>query len=121
MWLQNWPEEQEDAPVEFRYMCGDVDHSGALIEAGVTEADAIIIGPAEDLPDNEVHMWMLLVHVHALVHGLDTLALYCLAFDLLVRSVWIRGQQAGTNLVLSVAKHACHRSAVCLCLTGHII
>ena len=35
-------------------MCGDVDHSGALIEAGITEADAIIIGPADDLPDNEV-------------------------------------------------------------------
>lgn len=38
-------------------MCGDVDHSGALIEAGVTEADAIIIGPAEDLPDNEVALF----------------------------------------------------------------
>lgn len=40
--------------MEFRYLCGTVDHSGALEEAGVCEADAIIIGPAEDLPDNEV-------------------------------------------------------------------
>ena len=52
--MQNWPDEQDGATVEFRYMCGDVDHSGALVEAGVTEADAIIIGPADDLPDNEV-------------------------------------------------------------------
>ncbi len=51
--MQNWPEDQENG-VEFRYLCGNVDHSGALEEAGVCEADAIIIGPAEDLPDNEV-------------------------------------------------------------------
>ena len=48
-------------------MCGDVDHSGALVEAGVTEADAIIIGPADDLPDNEVslsccNMWKAVVY-----------------------------------------------------------
>ena len=52
--MQNWPEEGDEGPVEFRYLCGSVDHTGALEEAGVTEADAIIIGPAEDLPDNEV-------------------------------------------------------------------
>ena len=40
--------------VEFRYLCGNTDHSGALEEAGVLEADAIIIGPADDLSDNEV-------------------------------------------------------------------
>ena len=51
--VQNWPEDEENG-VEFRYLCGNVDHSGALEEAGVCEADAIIIGPAEDLPDNEV-------------------------------------------------------------------
>ncbi len=51
--VQNWPEDENNA-VEFRYLCGNVDHSGALEEAGVCEADAIIIGPAEDLPDNEV-------------------------------------------------------------------
>lgn len=56
--MQNWPEDEDNA-VEFRYLCGNVDHSGALEEAGVTEADAIIIGPADDLPDNEVCMQTL--------------------------------------------------------------
>ena len=51
--VQNWPEDENNG-VEFHYLCGNVDHSGALEEAGVCEADAIIIGPAEDLPDNEV-------------------------------------------------------------------
>ena len=35
-------------------MCGEVEHSGALEEAGVPEADAIIIGPSENLPDGVV-------------------------------------------------------------------
>ena len=47
-----WTEEHEH--IEFRYMCGEVEHSGALEEAGVPEADAIIIGPAENLPDGVV-------------------------------------------------------------------
>ena len=45
--------------VEFRYLCGNTDHSGALEEAGVLEADAIIIGPADDLSDNEVRGFAL--------------------------------------------------------------
>lgn len=52
--LQDWPEDDEMNSVEFRYLCGNTDHSGALEEAGVLEADAIIIGPADDLSDNEV-------------------------------------------------------------------
>ena len=56
--VQNWPEDV-DNQVTFRYLCGNVDHSGALEEAGVTDADAIIIGPADDLPDNEVSMQSL--------------------------------------------------------------
>ncbi|DBB14997.1 hypothetical protein WJX82_007629 [Trebouxia sp. C0006] len=55
---ENWPEDEEN-DVEFRYLCGNVDHSGALEEAGVCEADAIIIGPAEDLPDNEADASLL--------------------------------------------------------------
>lgn len=55
----NWPEDDQDNSVEFRYLCGNVDHSGALEEAGVTEADAIIIGPADDLPDNEADASLL--------------------------------------------------------------
>ena len=61
--VQNFPEEDPDAPVEFRYMCGDTDHSGALIEAGVTEADAIIIGGQDDLPDNEVRAFAFLLQL----------------------------------------------------------
>lgn len=45
--------------MEFRYLCGNTDHSGALEEAGVLEADAIIIGPADDLSDNEVRLFAL--------------------------------------------------------------
>lgn len=45
--------------MEFRYLCGNPDHSGALEEAGVIEADAIIIGPADDLSDNEVRRLLL--------------------------------------------------------------
>lgn len=52
--LQDWPGDDENTGVEFRYLCGNTDHSGALEEAGIIEADAIIIGPADDLSDNEV-------------------------------------------------------------------
>ena len=52
--LQDWPGDDETNDVEFRYLCGNTDHSGALEEAGIIEADAIIIGPADDLSDNEV-------------------------------------------------------------------
>lgn len=55
--LQDWPGDDEKNEVEFRYFCGNTDHSGAMEEAGVLEADAIIIGPADDLSDNEVRLF----------------------------------------------------------------
>ena len=54
--LQNFPQNEEHEHIEFRYMCGEVEHSGALEEAGVPEADAIIIGPSENLPDGVVRV-----------------------------------------------------------------
>ena len=67
---QNWPED-EDNQVTFRYLCGNVDHSGALEEAGVTDADAIIIGPADDLPDNEVSLHCLAGITHKAENSLS--------------------------------------------------
>lgn len=58
--VQDWPEDNDQTEVEFRYLCGNTDHSGALEEAGIMEADAIIIGPADDLPDNEVRRFLAL-------------------------------------------------------------
>ncbi|KAL3158654.1 hypothetical protein ABBQ32_011397 [Trebouxia sp. C0010 RCD-2024] len=56
---EDWPEDDDQTEVEFRYLCGNTDHSGALEEAGIMDADAIIIGPADDLPDNEADASML--------------------------------------------------------------
>ena len=59
--LQDWPGDDETNEVEFRYLCGNTDHSGALEEAGIIEADAIIIVPADDLSDNEVRQSLSLL------------------------------------------------------------
>ena len=64
--MQDWPEDGDQNGVEFRYLCGNTDHSGALEEAGITDADAIIIGPADDLSDNEVRPFLLsLLYIHS--------------------------------------------------------
>lgn len=65
----NFPQNEEHEHIEFRYMCGEVEHSGALEEAGVPEADAIIIGPAENLPDgvSDANMLSLMVMLQDLL------------------------------------------------------
>lgn len=95
--MQDWPEDDDQTEVEFRYLCGNPDHSGALEEAGIMDADAIIIGPADDLPDNEVRCFLLFptpVYLHTAARSL-------------LQSLFNAGQHASPALL---GKHACFLS-----------
>lgn len=77
--LQDWPEDDDQTEVEFRYLCGNTDHSGALEEAGIMDADAIIIGPADDLPDNEVLPAVSHICAHTSAKATASIPLQCRA------------------------------------------
>ena len=47
--------------VNFQFLPGYPHNTSCLEEAGVRSADAIIIGPADDLSDKEVRLYLLYV------------------------------------------------------------